>query len=540
MRLLTASVVSAAVALAAAAATAQTCPGDCGGDGAVAVDELVKGVNIALGTRPLASCTAMDDDGDDRVSIAELVRAVTASLRGCAALPTASTTEVLGDTATPTPEATAAASATATATDAPPTLTPTPGGAPPFCELPGSLRSIGPGQSVVPGGAPDAPDLSFIQLPVGFCVHYYGKVGNTRQLRFSPSGELFVASPTRFTTSDGGNPAYGRLPGLAAIVVLPDDDHDGTADAVQTYLDGKPDTVGLLFNEGYLYYQDLTRVMRVPYAPGDRTPSGASEEVANIGGYQSSLHWTKIIDRSDDGTIYVTNGADEGVLPQPCDLAALPFEGGILKLQPGAPGGVPVARGFRNPVSLRCLRGHNRCFAIELTRDYSTPLGGREKLIPVREGDHWGFPCCATKDRPYDDLTPAPDCSGVAAEIDSFFVGNTPFDLDFELGRWPEPWGNRAYVALHGAYISWIGARLVGIEIDAMTGQVLPGSDLPGMEMGAMVDFATGWEGGTRPVGYGRPTVVAFAPDGRLFMGNDTSGDIIWIAPIGLRPSSDS
>jgi len=27
---------------------------------------------------------------------------------------------------------------------------------------------------------------------------------------------------------------------------------------------------------------------------------------------------------------------------------------------------------------------------------------------------------------------------------------------------------------------------------------------------------------------------VAFAPDGRLFLGNDTSGDIIWIAPMSL------
>jgi hypothetical protein len=38
---------------------------------------------------------------------------------------------------------------------------------------------------------------------------------------------------------------------------------------------------------------------------------------------------------------------------------------------------------------------------------------------------------------------------------------------------------------------------------------------------------------------HGRPTVVAFAPDGRLFMGNDTNGDIIWIAPMELTPGSN-
>jgi glucose/arabinose dehydrogenase len=331
---------------------------------------------------------------------------------------------------------------------------------------------------------------------------------------------------------------FGRLPGRAAIVVLPDDDHDGTADTVQDYMGGLRETVGLLFTGGYLYYQDGTKIMRVPHAGGDRTASGDREEVADITVYSSALHWPKALDVADDGTIYVTNGGDEMPLPQPCDLSILPFEGGILKLD-GTPGGAIVARGFRNPISLRCVRGHNLCFAIELTRDNSTPQGGREKLLPIRENDHWGFPCCATKDRPYDGLSPAPDCSGVAAEIDSFFVGNTPFDLDYELGRWPEPWGNRAYVALHGAYSSWAGLRLVAIGLDAMTGQVLPGSDLPGMESGAMVDFATGWENGPRPVGKGRPTVVAFAPDGRLFMGNDTNGDIIWIAPMGLAPMAD-
>ena len=30
----------------------------------------------------------------------------------------------------------------------------------------------------------------------------------------------------------------------------------------------------------------------------------------------------------------------------------------------------------------------------------------------------------------------------------------------------------------------------------------------------------------------GRPTTLAFAPDGRLFIGNDTNGDIFWIAPV--------
>ena len=88
------------------------------------------------------------------------------------------------------------------------------------------------------------------------------------------------------------------------------------------------------------------------------------------------------------------------------------------------------------------------------------------------------------------------------------------------------------YVPLHGAYGTWTGARVVAIDFDTMTGLVLPGSDLTGMSSGAMTDFATGWDDGTQS--HGRPAVVAFAPDGRLFLGSDTTGDIIWIAPLDL------
>src|SRR6185295_1225739 len=114
--------------------------------------------------------------------------------------------------------------------------------------------------------------------------------------------DLFAASPTRFTTSDGGNTSLGRPAGQAAIVVLPDDDHDGRADSVQTYLGDKPETVGLLFTGGYLYYQDGTRIMRVAHAAGDRSPPEASEEVADLTTYVSLVHWPKALDIDDEGT----------------------------------------------------------------------------------------------------------------------------------------------------------------------------------------------------------------------------------------------
>ena len=51
-------------------------PGDCDGDGRVTIDELILGVNIALGAQPVTACPAFDTDFSGNVSIDELIAAV--------------------------------------------------------------------------------------------------------------------------------------------------------------------------------------------------------------------------------------------------------------------------------------------------------------------------------------------------------------------------------------------------------------------------------------------------------------------------------
>lgn len=63
--------------------TAQPCLGDCGGDNQVTVDEIVTGVNIALGLAPLENCPVFDGDGDGQVTVDEIIRAVNHALTGC-------------------------------------------------------------------------------------------------------------------------------------------------------------------------------------------------------------------------------------------------------------------------------------------------------------------------------------------------------------------------------------------------------------------------------------------------------------------------
>jgi hypothetical protein len=94
------------------ASVVAACAGDCSADGEVTVDELVLGVNIALGNTALSQCRSFDSSGDGEVTVDELIGAVNSALTGCP----------MGE-ATPT--------VTATATVPPVLATPTPGIVPP-------------------------------------------------------------------------------------------------------------------------------------------------------------------------------------------------------------------------------------------------------------------------------------------------------------------------------------------------------------------------------------------------------------------------
>jgi len=81
---------------------AAVCPGDCTADNGVTVDEIITGVQIALGTAATGDCPSFDRNADDRVTIDELIEAVEAALLGCAAPPTRSPSPTSDPTASPT------------------------------------------------------------------------------------------------------------------------------------------------------------------------------------------------------------------------------------------------------------------------------------------------------------------------------------------------------------------------------------------------------------------------------------------------------
>ncbi len=75
----------AGLMLVSPAVAQNACVGDCSGDVAVTVDEIVTGVNIALGTASVTSCTNFDGNDDGQVTVDEIVTAVNFALTGCPA-----------------------------------------------------------------------------------------------------------------------------------------------------------------------------------------------------------------------------------------------------------------------------------------------------------------------------------------------------------------------------------------------------------------------------------------------------------------------
>ena len=59
------------------------CVGDCNRNAQVTIDELVRGVGLALGTASATICEAIDNNLDGTVAVNELVRAVGRALNGC-------------------------------------------------------------------------------------------------------------------------------------------------------------------------------------------------------------------------------------------------------------------------------------------------------------------------------------------------------------------------------------------------------------------------------------------------------------------------
>jgi glucose/arabinose dehydrogenase len=358
-------------------------------------------------------------------------------------------------------------------------------------------------------------DVQGAKAAPGFCLKSYAQIPEARAIVMAPNGDLLVASPSE--SAPGG--ANG---GDAAIILLSDDNKDGVAEAhiFLSMLDNKgtkPTEVhGLALGGGYLYFTTKATVWRTPYTDGQRAAMGYPEDLGlttAAKGYTNGGRWTHGLARSVGGTIYTSRGsyATCGGAGSGGEISTI-GDGGALTI---------VASGFRNPMYLRCHRTDEVCAAMELGEDLET--GAIEKMLALHPNTDYGFPCCHSKDMPAASSTQM--CTDIAKEDASFPLSNTPFGFDWEPGNWPAPYTNAVFVALHGsAYSSppWQGANVVYAPTDATTHMPVQG----------WTPFQGGWALGGSVLD--RPSDITFSSDGRMFISDDASGNIFWMAPTTL------
>lgn len=215
------------------------CAGDCDGDRAVSIAELILSVNVALGRSPVSACAAIDQSGDMVIDIGELIMGVHRLLSGCEAPPTRPPTSTATPPATRTASSTGTVTRTGTITPTRTitltpsvtqtrtiTATPTPTATPTETRTPG--RTCAPG----PVGSPTIVTVELALRDAAYDPHsglLYGSVADTSGPRAdtvtvidpiaATIGESFAvgSQPGRLALSDDGHFLYVGLRGAPRI-----------------------------------------------------------------------------------------------------------------------------------------------------------------------------------------------------------------------------------------------------------------------------------------------------------------------------------
>ncbi len=344
---------------------------------------------------------------------------------------------------------------------------------------------------LLPLPAPSA-DLSALRLPPGFAIDVFAHdLGPARFLALDPRGTLLVSVPRR-----------------GHVLALPDDDHDGHADRVVPVVEGLELPHGLAFHDGRLYVAETGRVVRLAYDPASHRARGAPEVVVPDLPARGS-HWTRTIVFGPDGRLYVSIGSS-------CNdcVEKDPRRASILRADAHGGGLAPFASGLRNAVGLAFRPGTAELWATVNGRDWLGDDRPADYVTRVVAGGSYGWPYChwtASGLLPDPDLGGGDRCRDVARPDALLQAHTAPLGLAFYTGtQFPREYRGDLFVALHG---SWNRAVPVGYKVI----RVRLGQGGPSVE-----DFVTGWLSGTRY--WGRPVDLLVAPDGALFLSDDSQG----------------
>jgi glucose/arabinose dehydrogenase len=397
------------------------------------------------------------------------------------------------------------------------------------------------------------PSNTGITVPAGFCATVFAdSLGHVRDIAVAPNGDVFVNtwSGRYFLTAP---PAGGFLIGLRQT------SQDGKASEIQRFgttpATGGTGGTGIALFNGYLYAEEGPRIVRYARADGQlRSDSAAQTIVTDLPITGDHPMHPFVIDSS--GALYV----DVGSATNSCQInnrttdspghvpcTEMQTRAGIWKFDANKLNQrfTPAARyvmGIRNAVGL-AFDGSGALWATQHGRDqlgdnfpklYTLQQSAdlpAEELVKVAKSADYGWPECYY-DGAQKELVLAPEyggdgghkvgvCAKKVAPAEAFPAHWAPDGLTFYNGTmFPGHYRGGAFIAFHG---SW--NRMVGPQ-EGYNVVFVPFAN--GAPSGAYEVFADGFAG---PIvqpdkALHRPVGVAVAPDGALYIGDDSRGRI--------------
>jgi glucose/arabinose dehydrogenase/mono/diheme cytochrome c family protein len=400
----------------------------------------------------------------------------------------------------------------------------------------------------------DCADDTGITLSPGFCATVFAdNIGHARHLLVAPNGVVYVNTWSGRYYQNDTPPAGGFL------IALQDTKGDGHADVVDRFGDGVAQGAaggtGIALYKDAVYAEVNDRIVRYPLAAGDIVPKGQPEIVVS-GLPLTGDHPMHPFVIDADGNLFVDLGSATNscqaqnrmpVSPgaEPC--TELETRAGIWRYDANKTGqhfspAERFATGLRNGEGLS-FDTAGRMFATQHGRDqlsqnwpklYKPEQGPElpaEELVQLEQGGDYGWPECYF-DGFQKKLVLAPEyggdggkkvgvCAQKQAPVAFFPAHWAPNDMVIYNGeQFAKPYRGGAFIAFHGSW-NRAPAPQGGYNIVFQ-----PLAD--GKASGNYVVFADGFAGAVKEPGRAafRPTGLAVAPDGALFVSDDVHGRI--------------
>jgi glucose/arabinose dehydrogenase len=335
--------------------------------------------------------------------------------------------------------------------------------------------------------------LDQIKLPQGFSIELVARVPSARAMTWGDRGTLFVSS-------SAGN-VY------ALTFAAP---NAGGQATVQSIASGLRDPGGTTFRDGALYVSSVNRILR--FDDIERRLQSPPEPVVVTDKLPSDAHHgRKFIAFGPDGKLYVNVGA-------PCNVCEPDPEryAHIERMNADGSSREIVARGVRNSVGFDWDPRTKEFWFTDNGRDLLGDDVPPDELNHVTKvPQHFGYPYCHGGDISDPEFGKQHPCSEFVPPAQKLGPHVASLGMRFYTGtQFPAAFRNQIFIAEHG---SWnrsqkIGYRVTLVRLDG-NGKAI-----------AYEPFAEGWLQDGRV--WGRPADVSVAPDGSLFVSDDTAGAV--------------